>query len=174
MKLNLGCGPDRIDGFIGCDIIPGPSVDVVCSIDKLPFEDCSIEEIVCEHVIEHLTFEQANRAIEEWYRVLQDRGKLTIECPDLLGICKQFVESNEYGRYWSYKGYWAVIHCLYGHQRGKSNEEKFSQIHKSGYTVEHLSFMLEGVGFSGITEETPVYDVPFTSVLRVSSYKGRC
>jgi len=171
MKLNLGCGMDRLEGFVGVDIVPGPAVGMVSTVDSLPIEAGLVEEILSEHLLEHLTFDEAKRALVEWFRVLCPGGKITIECPDILGLCKQFVEANEYERYWSNAGYWSLIQCIYGHQRGKSKAEHFGQIHKSGYTVEHLSFLLRGVGFSRISEEVPRYEVPQVSVLRLSAYK---
>lgn len=173
MRLNLGCGPNRIDGYVGCDLIDGPAVDVVCSVDSLPFDDNTAEEILCEHVIEHLTFEQFNRAIIEWHRVLKVGGVLIIECPDLLGLCKQFVESNEFGRYQSYKGYWPIIAHFYGHQRGSNDDEKFAQIHKTGYTLEHLVAVLDGTGFGKFEEYEPEHGVPHTCVIRLKSTKLR-
>ena len=147
LKLNLGCGPNRIEGYIGVDIIPGPTVDIVASIDKLPYKDEEVDAIIAEHVIEHLTYYQFNRAMAEWHRVLKKGGTLEIECPDLLEWCKLFVASNEYGRYTSHKGHWPIIAHFYGHQRGRNEAEEMSQVHKSGYTYEHLYDVLCGVGY---------------------------
>lgn len=172
MKLNLGCGPNKLDGYVGCDIIDHPGVDYVCSVDSLPFDDELVDEVLCEHIIEHLTFEQANRALVEWFRVLKVGGDLVIECPDLLGICKQFVESNEFGRYTSHNGRWPLICHLYGHQRGNSEDEKFSQIHKSGYTFEHLQYVLTGIGFEDFRAEEPVHGGDYTPVMRIRAKKA--
>ena len=88
-----------------------------------------------------------------------------------MGLCKQFVETNEFGRFQSFQGYWPIVAHLYGHQRGNSEEEKFSQVHKSGYTVEHLKYVLTGVGFGHFKELGPVHGVPGTPVLRLLSHK---
>lgn len=56
-KLHLACGNIRIDGFIGVDIIKdGTAADVQCDLLKTPwpFEDNSVDEIYCEHFIEHI------------------------------------------------------------------------------------------------------------------------
>lgn len=172
MKLNLGCGPNKLDGYVGCDIIDHPGVDYVCSVDNLPFDDESVDEVLCEHIIEHLTVEQFNRSIVEWRRVLKPGGYLVLECPDLLGLCKQFVESNEFGRYCSYKGFWNIHNHIFGHQRGNSEEEKMSQVHKSGYTEEHLKIVLSGIGFINIKSEPHKKGVPGTCVLRLRAEKS--
>lgn len=155
VKLLLGCGPTRMEGFVGVDIIGGPTVDIISSVDTLPFKDGEVDAIVAEHVIEHLTYYQFNRAMAEWYRVLKSGGTLEIECPDLLEWCKRFVESNEYNRYVSHKGHWPIIAHFYGHQRGRNEAEELSQVHKSGYTKDHLWDILNGLGYTNIASIAP-------------------
>ncbi len=171
LKLNIGCGRKRIPGYVGCDIIPGECVDVICCADNLPYTDGEVDEILTEHMIEHLTFEEFDRAVAEWSRVLKVGGALIIECPDILGMCKQFIEANDYGRFNSYYGYWPLICQLYGHQRGSSKEEKLSQVHKSGYTVDRLKFVLSGIGFGKFSEEKSVRQIRETCFLRLKSIK---
>lgn len=55
MKLNLGCGPALMEGFVNLDIYPWPGVDVIADLDQpWPFEDSSAEFIIAAHVFEHL------------------------------------------------------------------------------------------------------------------------
>jgi predicted SAM-dependent methyltransferase len=171
LKLNIGSGPFKMEGYTNVDLLPGPNVDVVASADKLPFKDGEVDEILAEHLIEHLTFFQFNKAMAEWHRVLRPGGTLVIECPDLLGLCQQFVEANEYGRYNTFKGYWPIIAHFYGHQRGKNEAEEMSQVHKSGYTSEHLIEVLEGIGYEEFERETPKKATPHSPVLRLRATK---
>ncbi len=172
LRLNIGCGPHRIDGYTGVDLLPGPAVDIVAPCDQLPYKDGEVTEILAEHLIEHLTYFQFNKAMAEWYRVLKPGGFLIIECPDLLGLCKQFVDSNEYGRYTTYKGYWPIIAHIYGHQRGKNEAEEMSQVHKSGYTREHLQNILFGLGYDIVAvPELPQKATPHSPVLRIKAIK---
>jgi predicted SAM-dependent methyltransferase len=171
MRLHLGCGTTRLPGWVNCDLLPGPSVDVTCSAVTLPFADASADEILSEHMIEHLTYYEFNRAMAEWHRVLRPGGILTVECPDLLGVCRLFVESNEYGRYQTSFGYWPVICQLYGHQRGKDESEILSQVHKSGYTVEHLMTVLSGIGYGEFEQLPPVGNCPGAPALRLRARK---
>ena len=71
----------------------------------------------------------------------------------------------------TYKGYWPIIAHLFGHQRGKNKEEELSQVHKSGYTLEHLTNVLVGLGYKDITEEPPKRATPHSPVIRLRSYK---
>ena len=157
-------------GFIGIDIIGGPTVDIIASADKLPFKDGEVDAIVAEHVIEHLTYYQFNKAMAEWYRVLKSGGTLELECPDLLEWCKQFVAANEYGRYTSHKGHWPIIAHFYGHQRGRNEAEEMSQVHKSGYTEDHLVEVLLGLGYDQISA-VPAKKTCCAPVIRIRAVK---
>lgn len=55
MKLNLGCGHQRKEGYIGVDLYPCPGADVLCDLTRpLPFADSSVDEILLDNVIEHI------------------------------------------------------------------------------------------------------------------------
>ena len=56
MKINLGSGYKRIDGFLNIDDDPLVEPDFLCNVekDKLPFEDNSVEEIRAHHILEHI------------------------------------------------------------------------------------------------------------------------
>lgn len=82
MKLNLACGNLRKPDYINVDNNP------TCQPDKLhdiiygiPYSDETVEEILCEHFIEHLDGEQFIRFFNECWRVLKVGGKLEIAAP---------------------------------------------------------------------------------------------
>ena len=83
IKLDLGCGPNKKAGFIGCDQHPMSGVDQVFDIGlaRWPFADASVEEINASHFIEHLTAMQRVHVYNEAYRVLLAGGKMTITTP---------------------------------------------------------------------------------------------
>lgn len=55
MKLNLGCGEQKIDGFEGVDFFSDKAVHRLnlCKF-PWPWEDSSIEELYSEHFLEHI------------------------------------------------------------------------------------------------------------------------
>lgn len=55
-RLDLGCGQNKRDGFIGVDIWDGENVDMVCDLFRFPwpFDDDTVEEVVASHVVEHI------------------------------------------------------------------------------------------------------------------------
>lgn len=68
LKLNLGSGPNKMDGYTSVDALPfGGKVDVVTDlrVAPWPFEDNSVDEVHCSHFLEHLT-----NFNDKWERVL--------------------------------------------------------------------------------------------------------
>ena len=53
MKLHLGCGDRRINGFINIDIQNSPAVDVVADIMDLPYEENTVDVIYSCCMLEH-------------------------------------------------------------------------------------------------------------------------
>jgi SAM-dependent methyltransferase len=92
IKLDLGCGPNKREGFIGIDQFAfDGEVDHVLNIgsERLPYDDGSVEEIHTSHFIEHLTPVERCHVINECYRVLKIGGKVTIIVPHW-GSCRAY------------------------------------------------------------------------------------
>lgn len=83
VKLNLGCGERRRDGFLGVDMIKTEAVDVVhdLRIAPWPFEADSVEEVYSAHFIEHLTGPERITFMNELGRVMQAGAQATIIAP---------------------------------------------------------------------------------------------
>ncbi|MFJ6327202.1 MULTISPECIES: class I SAM-dependent methyltransferase [unclassified Rhizobium] len=80
MRIDIGCGSVKLDGFLGVDRFSLPGVDVVCDINRgLPFADNSVAYIHASHSLEH--FEDLKRVMSEVVRVCKDRAILTIFSP---------------------------------------------------------------------------------------------
>ena len=56
VKLDIGCGANKQDGFIGMDIRKLPGVDIVHNIEQFPWPlpDKSVSMAVASHVLEHI------------------------------------------------------------------------------------------------------------------------
>lgn len=83
LKIDLGCGPNKKEGFVGCDVIKFKGVDRVFDIAKAkwPFKNGSVDEAHSSHCLEHLTAEQRVHFANELYRVLKPGAKATIITP---------------------------------------------------------------------------------------------
>ena len=82
-KLDLGCGPNKAEGFLGCDRLAMPNVDVVFEMgrDAWPFEDSSIDEARSSHALEHLTMMERCHFVNELWRVLKPEAKCLLVTP---------------------------------------------------------------------------------------------
>jgi hypothetical protein len=83
LKLNLGSGSVRMDGFTNVDISPDCGAEIVhdLSVFPWPFEDDSVEEVHCSHFLEHLTGAQRIGFMDELWRVLKPAGTANIITP---------------------------------------------------------------------------------------------
>lgn len=146
MKLNIGCGQAKKKGYINIDIDRKSGAELIYSVVDMPFfDDCSVDEILCIHLIEHLSLKEAEDAFQEWFRILKHGAKITIESPDFEALCKEFLAADKVNRWYSYKGTWhSLIKHFYGNQRSSG------QYHKSGYTKERLEDLLTMYGFKQI------------------------
>jgi predicted SAM-dependent methyltransferase len=82
MRLHIGSGPHRIEGWINIDSQEYPGVDRLLDVTQgLPFEE--VELIFAEHFIEHLAYDDAQRFLGECRRVLRDDGMLRLSTPNL-------------------------------------------------------------------------------------------
>jgi len=166
VKLNLGCGQTKREGYINIDIDRKAGPELLSSVVDMPFfDECSIDEIVCIHLIEHLSLKECDDAFQEWFRILKHGAQITIECPDFEELCRQFVNADKVDRWYSYQGTW---HSLIKHFFG--NQRTVGQFHKSGYTKERLEDLLTMFGFRRIIflEEM---EYKYSPSIRVQAYK---
>ena len=86
MKLQVGSG--RVRGkyrgsdWINLDLSHFQDVNVLGSALMLPFATCSIDEIHCVHVLEHVTRDKYPIMLGEMHRVLKSGSRLYVETPD--------------------------------------------------------------------------------------------
>ncbi len=82
MKINLGSGYKRFEGFVNIDNNPDAKPDYVVDIekDKLPFEDNSVNEIKAHHILEHIG-DGFFHLMQEMYRVCEDGAVIDIQVP---------------------------------------------------------------------------------------------
>lgn len=100
MKLNLGCGSNRLDGWKNYDA----DLDFT---KRLPFGDNTAEFILIEHALEHTDMRQAFLFMEEARRVLKPGGTLRICVPMLERIkdvahCRDLIVGHGHQAVWSY------------------------------------------------------------------------
>lgn len=110
MKLNLGCGSNKIEGFINIDTESSCKPDKVCNFitQKLPFKKNSVEEVVLFHTIEHISKRYHKIILSEIWRVLRPQGRFIVSYPEFTKCVenwkknfrgkREFWEATIYGR----------------------------------------------------------------------------
>jgi|TARA_Y100000034_G_scaffold51371_1_gene63184 hypothetical protein len=144
MKLHLGCGDVKIDGYINVDVRKysiyrnGHKVtpDVVDDMTELrQFTEESVSVIYVCHALEHLTRFQYKNAMKRWYRLLKKEGILRISVPDMESLCEYYVETGDLN---------SIRGTIYGGQTYKEN------FHYWGWDFNELSKDLKDIGFGNV------------------------
>ena len=89
LKLHLGCGTVRLDGWINIDL--ETRADLALDVRRpLPFKDGAARLIYHEHLMEHLTVEEGCAGLRDWFRLLGPGGVLRIATPDLAYVVERY------------------------------------------------------------------------------------
>lgn len=84
LRIDIGCGTNKPDNFIGVDICPGPGVDIVTDLTKkFPFQDNSVDEVRAHDIIEHLP--DKLHTMNEIWRICKPDAKVDIRVPSTDG-----------------------------------------------------------------------------------------
>jgi len=91
MKLNIGCGHKKLEGYINIDSVASVNPDLLHDITQpLPYEDLSVDAILADSILEH--FDKYLRFIVfyNWSRVLKIGGIINVKVPDFKVILTKF------------------------------------------------------------------------------------
>jgi predicted SAM-dependent methyltransferase len=106
LKLDLGCGGQgsQFGDHIGVDVWPAEGIhsehartnyiQADISSDGLPFSDNTADEVICSHVLEHMTREDALRFLSEAVRVLKPEGSIHCYVPDLRCLARAYLVAD--------------------------------------------------------------------------------
>ena len=141
MRLHLGSGNKRIPNFKNVDIRGNVNVDVVADVRNLHmFPTKSALEMYFCHGMEHLTYDDAAKALSEWRRVLIDGGRLRLSVPDFDKLVQLYRQRG-----------------LDKHVRAMicGGMDYEHNIHYSVWTYHVLEHFLTEAGYSGIRRYNP-------------------
>lgn len=149
LKLHLACGHDYEDDFINIDLYAPEDAkcDIRYDVQKLPYDDNSIDQIKAFHIIEHFHFFEIQEVLKEWHRVLKPGAVLYLETPDFLETCRSFVEGSPHMDIEQ----WRIL--LYGHFFAHAWVP--GQTHKFLFTETQLRTNLEWAGFKQVVRVRP-------------------
>jgi predicted SAM-dependent methyltransferase len=136
MKLHVGCGSVKLNGFTNIDIRYLPNVDVVDNAAYLrKFKNEIIEEIYACHVLEHFCRWDVDTVLKRWFDLLSPGGKLYISVPDFEAAAIYYNRTKDLK---------TLIGLLYG---GQDYPENY---HKVCWDFKSLSEVLSNIGFTVI------------------------
>lgn len=82
LKLDLGCGNNKIGGYVGVDCSSEFKPDIVCDLTKdCPAPSNSVEAVHCSHFLEHMTNEERDVFLKNVIKMCQVGAKVTIIVP---------------------------------------------------------------------------------------------
>ena len=156
-NIYVGCGEDRRQGFLHCDIRALEGVDIVCQAWELSSHVTEVTEIYSRHMLEHLTMKEAYLTLSDWHYSLAKGGNVYIVVPNLDFHIQQWLDAD-----WSEEIFIdsksKENHALagfYGWQRecdpqALNYSKSYWDVHKSGYNAKLLSFLMHRIGFLDI------------------------
>ncbi|UCC19796.1 MAG: hypothetical protein JSV62_00530 [Promethearchaeota archaeon] len=136
MKLNIGCGKKFDPDYCNIDLYDSLVADKKMSALNLEFPEFSCQEVKAIHLIEHLGFYQSIYALSEFFRVLEQNGKLILETPNLEKVFQIYLNSN-------FKQRKDVLSWIYGLPHEGLQ-------HKFGFPYRLMVEILEKIGFENI------------------------
>ena len=170
IRLNLGCGPDIKRNYINVDGDTKEQIerryavklddDIVVSnydIFNLPFEDSSVDEVLCKSAMEHFSFVEEKKFFYEVKRILKVGGKFIFTVPDFDFLFERWLKAEDnfvdfyktsQEEHWFGQGNrnidnkWGYLTAhVFGNQNGQY------QFHKNAYTVKKVMKILNMLGF---------------------------
>jgi len=84
MKLNLGCGSQKIKGYVNIDVEKKCRPDLVCDFIKkpLPYKPESVDQVLLFHTIEHIQRRYHRLLLWQIWRILKPGREFLIAFPE--------------------------------------------------------------------------------------------
>ncbi len=168
LRLHLGCGEQRLDGYIGIDFPPGEhnvmkvQADFFADVGRLHFPPGSVDEVRSHHMFEHFSRVSALALLLRWHTWLRPGGRVHIETPDLLGSARTLASS-------------APLRVKMGVVRHLAGDQADAwAYHVDHWFPERFEHTLGRLGFGGIEVRTSSWsNEPFLSNVDVIATKDR-
>jgi len=145
MKLHLGCGTKKLEGWINIDSVEACQPDLLHDISApLPYDDMSVDEILAEDLLEHFDKYLRFVVFYEWVRVLKVGGKVTLQVPNFKKILFKYFKF----------GYDNFVDFLFGENMWESKTYiGHYGNHKWGYSEKTLPAFVKCFGIEPVSIE---------------------
>ncbi len=157
-KLQIGSGGNPLPGWLNTDLYPSADKPYLDASEPFPFEDELFDYVFCEHIIEHIAYRQGMGMLKECFRILKPSGRIRISTPNLQVYLDLFSSEKSVlqQRYLE----WICGNWLQRQKILSQNESLVLNLvmrgwdHQFIYDYKTLKDMLEGMGFSDITQKS--------------------
>lgn len=95
LRLHLGCGWNRLDGWVNSDLVGGRGDFAWNLLRPLPFEDGSVDAIFLEHVFEHLRYSEVLVVLGHVRAALRPGGVLRVGVPDAGMYARRYAQDPD-------------------------------------------------------------------------------
>ena len=145
IKLNLGSGGVGIPEYFDVDLNDKRAHILMDATDMSIFPDNCVVELAAIHLVEHISVWKIVDTFKGWLRILKPGGRLIIEVPNIMELCRHFVSSDS--REWD-----GILSCVFGatNTTGIGDKTNVTSYHKWGWTPESLGAHLAWAGFVDI------------------------
>jgi GT2 family glycosyltransferase len=162
IRLYLGSGGRREEGWWSCDVRAERGVDEVFSLDVIPYESRSVDAIRLDGGLECLPGREARHSIGEWARVLRPGGTALLRVVDFEGCIRAYLESEAPEKREQ------LHHAIFGHQGGTQGQ---ARVHRTGFSAGELETLFQRHGF--VVQCVRPYADRGTPSLELSAVKER-
>lgn len=161
LKLNIGCGPNRKEGWVNIDLLPEADLSLDMR-ERIPFDDGSAMIIHSEHFFEHLDYpNDAQHFLRECFRVLEPNGIFRVGVPDTLLPLLDYAGVGDGGWLQACKNreFWRPEWCKTRLDHVNYHFRQDTE-HRYAYDFETMENVLREAGFIEIKqcEFDPVFD----------------
>lgn len=115
MKLNLGCGLLKKDGFSNIDKNRLCNPDIVCNLgtERLPIDDNSVEYVYGSQFLEHLYDHEIVFLFKELYRVCKNGCEMYFISPYMFSPVMGMIEHRKFLSEETFRcmGNWLTVKC---------------------------------------------------------------
>lgn len=155
LKLHLGCGDKKHEGWVNMDSVAEFHPDIVHDISRpLPFDDLSVDEILAEDLLEHFDKYMRHVVFYQWTRVLKTGGRITLQVPNFKKILFKYFKF----------GFDNFVDFIFGENM------LFSEVyighfgnHKWGYSVQTLERFVRLFGLEPVKVECKGLNIRMTA-----------
>ncbi|MFZ5953486.1 MAG: hypothetical protein ACOYT8_00120 [Candidatus Dependentiae bacterium] len=167
IKLHLGCGQIKFDGYINIDYPQSEqtvqkqiAADIHADISHLNLPANSIKEIRSHHMFEHFSRSVALALLCNWHTWLENDGDLIIETPDFERSMHILMNDS-----YSYVQKQSTLRHIFG------SHEAHWAVHWDGWYAQKFKHVLSAVGFEDISFEYTQWQLCPNIIVRAKKKK---